>query len=93
MKPVRFEGHDVVLGAPKGWDVEKEGECGGLPIMREGGACISCWKLDDKERAAIAAGAHVYLAVISGETQPAVWLSVGRSAVRGGDDAEKTFKD
>ena len=33
------------------------------------------------------------LAVISGETQPAVWLSVGRSAVRGGDDAEKTFKD
>jgi len=79
MKPVLFEGHDVVLGAPKGWDAEKEGECVGLPIMREGGACISCWELTDEERKAIANGGHLWLSVFSGETQPPVMMAVGRS--------------
>lgn len=81
MKPVLFEGHDVVLGAPQGWDAAKDGECAGLPVMREGGACISCWELTDEERKAIANGAHVYLSVFfaGGETQPPVMLAVGRS--------------
>lgn len=79
MKPVLFPGHDVVLGAPQGWDAARDGECVGLPIMRENGACISCWELTDEERAAIVGGAHVYLTVLSGNTQPPVILSVGRS--------------
>ncbi len=80
MKPVLFEGHDVVLGAPQGWDPETQGECIGLPVMRDKGACISLWELDAEERARIAAGAHLYLQVFSGESQPPVMLHVGRPA-------------
>lgn len=77
MRPVLFEGHDVVLGAPEGWDEKTHGPCDGLPIMRENGSCISMWQLTNKERAAIAAGAHVRLHVVSGATQPPVMLEVG----------------
>ena len=31
-----FEGVEVILGSPNGWDHVKYGECGGLPIMRVG---------------------------------------------------------
>lgn len=79
MKPLLFEGHDIVLGAPDGWDASKHGECSGLPIMRDQGACISMWELTVEERAAIAAGANVILSVYSGNTQPAVWLAAGRA--------------
>lgn len=78
MKPIVFEGHDIVLGAPTGWDAETDGECIGLPIMRDKGACTSCWELTDDERAAIAGGAHLYLRVVSGDSQPPVMLIVGR---------------
>lgn len=81
MKPALFEGHDTVLGAPAGWDAEKNGECQGLPIMREKGACLSLWELDAKERMSIACGANVWLQVFSGQTQPPVSLSVGRVVV------------
>ena len=78
MKPTAFEGHDVVLGAPEGWDAAKNGECAGLPIMRDRGVCTSLWEASHDERAAIASGANIWLHVHSGETQPPVSLSVGR---------------
>lgn len=81
MKPALFEGHDIVLGAPAGWDAEKNGECQGLPIMRNKGVCTSLWELDAKERVSIACGANVWLHVVSGDTQPPVSLSVGRVVV------------
>ncbi len=81
MKPVLFEGHDIVLGAPAGWDAAKHGECQGLPIMRDKGVCASLWELDAKERMSIACGANVWLRVFSGPTQPPVSLSVGRVVV------------
>lgn len=78
MKPVLFEGHDVVLGAPKNWNAEKQGECIGLPVMRERDGYLSCWELTDDERKAIAAGANVWLKIV-GDGHPPVWIAVGRS--------------
>lgn len=81
MKPALFEGHDLVLGAPAGWDAEKHGPCEGLPIMREKGICTSLWEPNAWERGAIACGANIWLHVVSGMTQPPVSLSVGRVVV------------
>lgn len=83
MKPVLFEGHDVVLGAPSDWDAERDGPCSGLPVKRDKGRCISCWEPSSEERAAIAAGANIYLSVFSGRTQPPVGLIVGRPDAEG----------
>lgn len=79
MKPALFEGHDIVLGAPQGWDATKDGECQGLPVMRYKGACVSLWSASHEERAAIASGANIWLHVFSGRTQPPVRLDVGSS--------------
>ncbi len=78
MKPILFEGHDIVLGAPEGWDAAKHGECVGLPIMRDKGVCTSLWEASPDERAAIASGANIWLKVTNGQTQPPVALLVGR---------------
>lgn len=77
MKPVAFIGHDVVLGAPAGWDAGRHGECDGLPVKRQDGKCISIWEFDGAERAAVAHGAPIVLTVFSGATQPPVMLTVG----------------
>lgn len=78
MKPVLFEGHDIVLGAPKGWNLAKDGPCDGLPIMRDRGRCISQWDFTEDERVAIAGGARLYLTVLG--DQPPVIMQVGRPA-------------
>lgn len=86
MKPALFEGHDIVLGAPAGWDAAKDGECHGLPIMREKGACVSLWEATPDERISIAGGANIWLTVVSGQTQPPVSLRVGRIPEATADD-------
>ncbi|HYD00312.1 MAG TPA: hypothetical protein VEB22_03730 [Phycisphaerales bacterium] len=67
MTPVRFPEMNTVLTPPTGMP-----DCGELPSFRDGRQCISCWQPDDAERAAIAAGAPVWLVVVSGKTQPPV---------------------
>lgn len=86
MKPALFEGHDIVLGAPAGWDAEKNGGCQGLPIMRDRGACVSLWEASPEERISIAGGANIWLTVVSGQTQPPVSLRVGRIPEANADD-------
>jgi len=77
MKPVEFEGQDIVLGPPPG---TPRGECGGLPIRRVregvfGGHMESYWKPSAEDLAALNAGAHVRLAVHGG-AHPPVWIDV-----------------
>lgn len=80
MRPMKFTGYEVVLGAPKGWDDTAFGPCDGLPIRRdERGSCISVWKLTWRERLAIFLGANIMLDVHSGPTQPPVALRTTRS--------------
>lgn len=72
MKPVKFKEHNRVLTAPKG----KEEEVGELPIWTNGVQCVSCWELDDAEVAEIVKNKSVWLGVMTGQTQPPVWLGV-----------------
>lgn len=76
MIPTQFKGVTKTLGAPKGWNAERDGECLGLPIMLRDGACISRWMPDDKERVAISKGKAIFVYVYSGNIQPAISLQV-----------------
>lgn len=72
MTPAKFHESNRVLRAPKGM----EKECGDLYVFSDGQVCISQWQPTEEEKAAIAAGAGVWLTVVSGHTQPPVGLSV-----------------
>ncbi len=69
MKPLFFPGQNRVLTGPKGI---LDDEIIPLPVLASGGLVMSVWELDADERAAIAAGAPIAIAILSGETQPPV---------------------
>jgi hypothetical protein len=73
MKPIRFEGQTVELQKPPGMTDE---ECGSLPILRLDGTCISCWQMTWKERLKALLTGRVWLGVLSGHTQPPVYVTV-----------------
>lgn len=78
MNPVRFEGSQVI-GAPKGWDHDKDGECAGLPAKitvtsSDLPMFTSIWKPTEEERARIARGENIALSCFS--LQPPVMVSV-----------------
>ena len=72
MTPQKFNESNRVLRAPKGMD----GKCGDLYVFSDGEVCVSQWQPTEEEKAAIAAGAPIWLRVVSGDTQPPVGLSV-----------------
>lgn len=79
----RIAGATRVLGAPRDWDVERDGVCIGLPIRDElvddSPQMTSAWLPTEEEIARIVAGAPVYLHV-PGTFHPPVMISVGEPA-------------
>lgn len=77
MKPAMFEAMTHVLGAPKDWDAEKHGECGGLPVAIDhaNSTFTSCWQLDPEEVAALINGGRIYVTVVA-TGQPPMALAV-----------------
>lgn len=73
MKPIEFEGQTIVLQRPPGMT---EAECGSLAILRLDGTCISCWKMGWKERLKALFTGKIWLGVLSGHTQPAVYVAI-----------------
>ena len=76
VRPEPFDGADVTLTAPEGWDESKHGRCLGLPVMRRDGLCISRWSLNWRERFAVLFGRRVRVDVASAPTQPPIRLTV-----------------
>jgi hypothetical protein len=76
----RISGATRNLGAPKGWDKDRDGVCGGLPIRDEMNGSMPCmtsaWQPTPDELALLNAGASVHLRVV-GMVHPPVMLSVG----------------
>lgn len=73
MKPVEFEGQNVLLSPPAG---SPRGTCGALPVLRlddAGVVWISIWRPSSEDLAALNAGGHVRLAV-HGASHPPVWI-------------------
>jgi hypothetical protein len=81
MHPGRFEGATRDLGAPAGWDKDKDGPCGSLPIRDDSHgaypAMVSAWFPTPEEIAHVVAGAPIHLTVI-GAGHPPVSLGVGK---------------
>lgn len=59
MNPYHFHGQHAVLEAPRDWDHETEGECGGLPIRMLDGGCLSVWKPTPEELEKLNSGGAV----------------------------------
>ena len=82
MSPLKPEGWNLALGAPKDWDAEQHGTCETLHViatlsMAPGRlvSMISHWKPSPEELAALNAGGIVELAV-HGAQHPPVWVGV-----------------
>lgn len=72
MKPIDFSQSTKVLQRPS---TMTESECQSLPVWNDGKQCVSCWKLSFKERIKVLFHGKVWLGVLSGKTQPPVFLS------------------
>lgn len=81
MHPITIDRNTRALGAPEGWDPERDGHCGILVIRDEqlsggGNVMYSAWDLTLEERNQIANGAPIILRV-AGTGHPPVMLMVG----------------
>ena len=72
MNPKYFKEAHVNLAKPHNMTDE---ECGSLWVHRtERGECISLWKIPFWKRVKLLFHGHVWLGVLSGHSQPPVWL-------------------
>ena len=72
MKPEEFKEQHIVLQKPQSMTDE---ECGTLGVHRtEDGQCISKWKASFRDRVKFLFHGTIWLGVVSGKTQPPVWL-------------------
>lgn len=72
MKPKNFKQATKVLRKPS---TMSDDECSSLPVWCDGKQCVSCWKPGMKERINILFGGNVWLGVLSGKTQPPVFVA------------------
>jgi hypothetical protein len=74
MQYIDFPEANRTLTRPAGMAAD---ECGSLPIHNDGRTCISCWQMSPEELVqAHLNGGRVYLGVMSGTSQPPVFLTV-----------------
>jgi hypothetical protein len=80
--PILIKGATRYLGAPAGWNPEKDGPCEHLaivdfPPIETGGSptMVSAWEPTPVELARLNAGGKVYLSIV-GTGHPPVWLWV-----------------
>lgn len=80
MKPVGFKYANQELVGPEEAEYSENVEgVDPLPIWTDGEQCVSCWKLSFKERLAALVFGRVWLAVLSGRTQPPVYVEASRT--------------
>ena len=76
MIPMKFEEANRCLTKPA--DMTDE-ECGSLWVYSDGHDCVSCWKLTFRERISVLLFGRVWLGILTGYTQPPVWLDARRT--------------
>lgn len=72
MKPKYFKESIIELKKPQSITDE---ECGSLHIYQQDEVCISLWTVSFWERVKFLFHGHIWLGVLSGKTQPPVWLN------------------
>lgn len=68
---IPWHGANRTLGPPRGMD---ETQVSRLPIFSNGVTCVSCWQFSDEEIAEIARTKRVFVSILSGQTQPPVFV-------------------
>lgn len=56
---------------------EREETVQPLHIYSNGHQCVSCWELNEEERAEVARTGRIFVNLLSGPTQPPVYVWVG----------------
>jgi len=82
MKPVSFDYSNKTL-QPSGREYsENITGVSPLPIWTDGEQCISCWAMSLRERLCALFFGRVWLALLSGETQPPACILVSKNYLR-----------
>ena len=76
MKPIKFKEANRNLSKPPNMSDE---ECSSLWVHNDGLQCISCWKMTLRQRISALIHGKVWLGVLSGRSQPPVWLDCTRT--------------
>lgn len=71
MKPIKFNQANKNLLKPNSMT---DDECSSLWVYTDRNQCISCWKMNWKQRINALFSGKVWLSVMSGCTQPPVWV-------------------
>lgn len=79
MIPIEFKEQTKVLNKPESMTDE---ECSSLPVFNDGKQCISCWQLTFRERLKALLGGKIWLGILSGASQPPVWMSVEKTVFK-----------
>jgi len=76
LTPIDFKESNKVLTKPKSMTDE---ECGSLFVMNDGKQNISCWKTPFWKRVRFLFHGKVWISVVSGNTQPPIWVDVNET--------------
>jgi len=82
MKPVKFEQSNRTLSPPGAQYSDNVDGIEPLQIWTDGEQCVSCWKMSPKERLSALFSGCVWIAVLSGETQPPISAMVEREYLK-----------
>lgn len=76
MMPEDFKEANVTLLKPESMT---DKECSSLRVYTDGKQCVSCWGLSLIERLKVLFYGKIWLGVLSGHTQPPVWMDCGKT--------------
>ena len=79
MDPIKFPEANKNLLKPQSMTDE---ECGSLWVYTDGRQCISCWRLSFIQRLKALFFGRIWLGVLSGYTQPPVWLDCEKTVFK-----------
>lgn len=76
MKAIKFKESTIELKKP---DTMTDEECSSLHILQHEGQCISLWTAPFLERLKFLFHGHIWVGLLSGKTQPPIWLDCTKS--------------
>jgi len=85
--PTTFAEANRTLG-DNGYRSEAATNIVSLRVWTDGEQCVSCWRMSWRERLSALLFGRVWLQVLSGDNQPPVALTVGRSPFEKGYDPD-----
>lgn len=83
MKPIKFKYQNAELQpSPHGHGSHNVSS---LPIWTDGEQCVSCWKMSWRERIAALIFGRIWISVLSGKTQPPIYVQASNEYLRQAD--------